>query len=168
MVLASEKDFFPSFYYLVCQMSFKNCLSQHQLTELCHLDYILNVFLNPYMQQLLQHSMDLEYNMKMSFKFNGLQACEGDKTLYLIDLCKCGQLQIKKSSLAPLKFCDQLHSQFQPIEHRTEKASLISTLDQMITLTIMQSWEPSLISSCYRWGHRLAQISQHTPPDLHL
>lgn len=48
------------------------------------------------MQQLLLHSMDLEYNLKMTFKSNGLQACEGDKTLYLIDLCKCGQLQIKK------------------------------------------------------------------------
>lgn len=55
------------------------------------------------MQQLLQTAMGLEYCLKMSFKSKGLQACRGEKPLCLIALCKCGQLQIEKSSLALLK-----------------------------------------------------------------
>lgn len=55
------------------------------------------------MQQLSETTMDLEYCLKMSFKSKGLKACGGEKTLYLIVLCKCGQLQIEKSSSALLK-----------------------------------------------------------------
>lgn len=66
-------------------------------------DYTINAFLNPCMQRLSETVTDLEHCLKMSFKSKGLQACRGEKPLYWIAFCKCGQLQTEKSSLARLK-----------------------------------------------------------------